>query len=354
MSRDLDAQGFPTPLHYERSWDFTDQPQTFSFPLETVTAGAGAGDDVSATLVGVIPAASRIVGGYLVASIGSAGIDGDNTSAWVITAAGVTMVTTTLEADLVADTPVALSTPTLTDVAAGSAVKLAITNGTTADLNSAVCHVSLELADRDNYPAPGLKVIAPDGGTCVISDGERGELTMSPGSADNGEIYVVATTETIKLAAGRVWEGEIKLQFSEANTDDANVGFGFANAVGENMLIDDGGGPRATGDYVAIWKVDGGTKWRVGAQSNGTQTPTTDADSDVTAGGTSHQWLRCKVTCETATRAYAEFEIAGVNIACIHFDYASATEMQLFAGCKNGGANAETLVIDGMGYASLR
>ena len=113
-------------------------------------------------------------------------------------------------------------------------------------------------------------------------------------------------------------------------------------------------GPVASGDYVGIWKVDGGTVWRAGVQSNGTATPTTDTDSTVTAGGSSYQRLRIKVTCETATRAIAEFEVDGVNIDTVHFSYASATEMQLVAGVKNGGGNAETLNVDYLGYEARR
>jgi len=239
-------------------------------------------------------------------------------------------------------------------LAAGSQVELAITNAGTADLNSTVCHSSLVLADYNNFPAPGLKVIATDGGTCTISDGAKGICALSPGATDNDEIYLVLTTETLKFAAGKVWVAEALIQFTEANTDDANIIFGMANAVAANMLIDDGAGPRVTGDYVAIWKVDGSTVWRAGVQSNGTQKPTTDTDSEVTAGGSSYQTLRIKVSCETSAKAIAEFEVDGQNIATIHFDYASATEMQLFAGAKDGSGNAETLNIDLFGFEAVR
>jgi len=309
---------------------------------------------VAATLIGVIPRTSRLVGAYLVPSINSAGIDANNTSAFVVSIAGTTAISKTNVADIVADTPVAFDAPAVTDVAAGSAVKLAITNGTNADTNSAICHVSLALADANNFPAKGLKVIAPNGGTCTIADGVKGVCALAPGATDNDEIYLATTDETIKFLAGKVFIAETEIQFSEANTDDANVLFGMMNAVAANALIDDGGGPRASGDYAAIWKVDGGTVWRAGVQSNGTQKPTTDTDSEVTAGGSSYQRLRVKVVCETSTRAYAEFSVDGVNIATSLFDYASATEMQLVLGVKSGGANAETLNVDRLNYAVLR
>jgi len=356
MTKDIQLPEFlANRLSYRGWWDFCEQPDTFVLPLEPATAGANAGDDVSAALAGVVPRAAFLIGGALCVSANSAGIDANNTSAWTVTdGAATTLIDKTNAANLVADTPVALAAPSAPNLAANTAVKLAITNGTTADLNSASCLVTLTLADANNYPAPGLKTIAPNGGTATISDGAKGVLAISPGSSDNDEIYVAAAVETLKFAANKVFVAEAYVQFSEANTDDANIIFGLQNAVAANSLIDDGAGPRATGDYVAIWKVDGSTVWRAGVQSNGTQTPTTDTDSEVTAGGPSYQRLRMKIVCETSTRAWAEFTVDGVNIATIHFDYASATEMQAFVGVKNGGGNAETLNVDYFGAEALR
>ena len=341
-------------LSYGRWWDFLDQPDTFQMPLAQVTAHADADGDTSATLVGLVPRAARLIGGALCVSVNSAGIDANNTSNLVISDGSSTVIAKESEDNLVADTPVTLDAPSITDLAANTILKLAITNGTNADLNSAVCQVTLTMADHNNFPAPGLKVIATNGGTCSISDGVKGICALSPGATDNDEIYIVAATETIKFASGKTFILDAELTWTEANTDDANVIFGCMNNVGANALIDDGGGPRATGDYVAMWKVDGGTVWRAGVQSNGTQKPTTDTDSEVTAGGSSYQRLRVKVVCETSTRAYAEFSVDGVNIATTHFDYASATEMQLVLGVKSGGANAETLNVDRLNYAVLR
>jgi hypothetical protein len=352
--KDINSLGHPNNLNYGQWWDFTEQPNVSVFPLAAVSAGANANDDVAATLVGVIPRAMRLVGGYGVVSANSEGIDANNTSAWVVTVAGTTALTKTNVADLVADTPVSMGTPAITDMAAGSAVKLAITNGTNADLNSASCLVSLAVADQGAFPAPGLKVIASDGGTVTISDGAKGVCAISPGSADNNEIYLCTATEIVKLAAGKVWICEALIQFSEAATDDANICFGCSNGIAADELVDNAGGPKATGDYALIWKIDGGTVWRCGVQSNGTATPTTDADSTVTAGGTSYQRLMIKITCETSTRAIAEFFVDGENIGTHHFTYTSATEMAVVAGVKNGGAHAETLNLDYFGYEAVR
>lgn len=352
--KDIESYGHPNPLKYGQFWDFTDQSIIHDVPMETLTAHADADGDTATTLVGVVSKASRLIGGHLVVSANSAGIDANNTSVFTITAAGTTVITKTNTANLVADTPVSLGTPAAVDIAAGSAIKMAIVNGTNADLNAAVCHVTLQMADVANFPAPGLTVIATDGGTVTIADGVKGVCALSPGASDNDEIYLATELEDVKLLANKVFVGEALIQFTEANTDDANVGFFFMNAAAADALVDDGAGPKATGDYVGIWKVDGGTKWYCGAQSNGTATPATDTVSTVTAGGSSYQRLKIKVSCETSTRAIAEFEVDGQNIGTIHFDYASATEMQLMFGVKNGDGNAETLNVDYVGYDVLR
>jgi hypothetical protein len=353
-------------VEFQQGWDFVEPVPAFVLPLEPVTAGANANDDVSATLVGVVPRACRLLGGYLCVSANSTGVaaGSGNDSVWVVTVGGVTALTKTNAAALVADTPVSLGTPAITDMAAGTAIKLAITNGANADLNSAVCHVSLICADVVNFPAPGLKVIATNGGTVTIADGVKGVVALSPGAVDNDEIYLCGSLELYKFAASKTFIAEALIQFTEANTDDANVCFGFMNAVAADSIVDNGGGPKATGDYACIWKIDGGTKWYCGVQSNGTATPTTDTlgsktpagmtPVNVTAGGTAYQRLTVKVRCESSTAAVAEFYVDGVNIGTINFAYASATEMQVFVGVKDGGANAETLNVDYLGARSVR
>ena len=349
-----DIQSLPSPLTYNRLWDFCEPVLSHTILLDPVTAHADAGGDTSATLVGVAPQALRVIGGYVAPSINSAGIDGSNTSAMVIAAAGTTVVSVTHEADIVANTPVALDTPVAPDIAAGSALTLAITNGATADLNSAICHAGLQVADANNYPAPGLTVVTSNTGTVTIADGVKGVCALSPGAADNDEIYMAVAAELHKFANGACFEGEVNLQWSEANTDDANVIFGFMSAVAANSLIDDGAGPRASGDYVALWKVDGGTEYYAGVQANGTAYPTADTLTDTTAGGTSYQKLKIKVSCYSSTQGVAEFWVDETNVATHHFTYASATEMQLFAGVKNGSANAETLNVDWLAYNDNR
>ncbi|MFA6244228.1 MAG: hypothetical protein WC655_25015 [Candidatus Hydrogenedentales bacterium] len=361
MSRALVTPSFleKRENQYGQWWDFTQKPDRLTASVN-VTAGANAGDDTAATPFFMTGARAILVtDGFAQASVNSAGIDANNTSAWVVASlAGTAILTKTHSANTTLATSYNMGAPSASYLAANTGMTFAITNGTTADLNSSVVTATVGYIDADSFMT-GLKVIATDGGTVTVSDGVKGAVALaaSDGTAgDNDEIYLATDTEIIKFAAGKSYMMEALIQFSEANTDDANVFFGSANAFAADMLVDDAGGPKATGDYVGMWKVDGGTKWYCGAQSNGTATPSVDALGvpNTTAGGSSYQKLTIEVLCLTSTRAKATFRVDGTTIGDVDFVYSSATEQQMGLGIKNGSANKETLTVDYMGYEQIR
>lgn len=342
----------------EKFWDFTEQPERLT-ATAVVTAGANANDDVAAFpffATGTRPV--LVTDAFCTINANSTAVDANNTSAWAIAGGGNTLVTKTFSTDLVAGTSYNMGAIATGYVAANSSLTLAITNGATADLNSGVCCVTVGYTPAGSF-MDGLKVIATDGGTVTVADGVNGALALAASDAtagDNDEIYLATDTELFKFAAGYTFEAECKLKYAEANTDDANVIFGFVSGVAGDVLVDAGGGPVATGDYVAFWKVDGGTQWYVGTQSNGTAVPTADtlATPFTTAASTAYQKLHIKVVCGTSTQAQATFSINGVVVGDIHFAYSSATEMALVAGIKNGSTNKETLYLEYLGYANAR
>ena len=88
-----------------------------------------------------------------------------------------------------------------------------------------------------------------DGGSCAIdADGTGGVVQLITGATDNDEIALATTNELFLFAADRALYAEVRIQFTEANTDDANVMFGFMDAMGANALLDNGGGPAASFD----------------------------------------------------------------------------------------------------------
>jgi hypothetical protein len=203
--------------------------------------------------------------------------------------------------------------------------------------------------------------IATDSGTLTVADAVGGILTIAASDgtvADNDQSYLRTTTELFKFGTQQI-VFEARVQFAEANTDDANVILGLMNAVAAEALVDDGGGPKASFSGMVLYKIDGGTKWIFATSIGTTRTTTTTSQ---TAGGASYATIRLVYTLDGAT-GYGEAvpyydgqQMTDANGTLVkhRFAYASATEMHAFAGLKNGGSNAETLQIDYLGCAQRR
>jgi hypothetical protein len=196
-----------------------------------------------------------------------------------------------------------------------------------------------------------------DSGTASVGDAVGGIIALVPSDgtvADNDEAYIESANEVFKFAARKPLLFEARVQFTEANVDDANVLVGLLDAVGANSLQDNGGGPPASYSGANFHKVDGSTVWQT-ETSNGTTQTTTEltaantnnlAKRAVTAGGSAYQTLRIEYQPYSSTNAYVTFSVDGVVVAQHDYVFTSATEMQIGIGVKNGGANNETLNVD--------
>ena len=192
-----------------------------------------------------------------------------------------------------------------------------------------------------------------DTGTVTIGDAVGGIVALVPSDgtvADNDEAYLATPNEVFKFAAGKPIWCEAYVQFTEANTDDANIAFGMANAVAANLLVDNGAGFRTSGSIIAFLKVDGETVWRVVSRCNATLNNTL---TTITAGGAAYQRLQIECVDRDPTYFKVMFKIddqyaRGTDGRVIEhiLPFASATEMQLFLGVKNGDTNLETLNCD--------
>lgn len=205
-------------------------------------------------------------------------------------------------------------------------------------------------------------LVADASTSAAVTDAAGGVIALGTAATDNNEAAVKTTKEVFLFAANKPIVAECRLKYAEANTDDANVFFGLADALGANMLVDDGAGPKTSFSGCGFYKVDGGTRWQVVSSVGTTQTKT---DTAHTAGGSSYQTLRVEVHPNAdGTTADVIFSIdtaGGQNLSqCRYQDdsnvrlntirhtitLSGATEMQLGAYVKAGGANAETLNVD--------
>ena len=205
----------------------------------------------------------------------------------------------------------------------------------------------------------GWTSLVVDAGTSVaVNDAVGGRATLTTGATDNNEASLRSTTEIYLVAAGKPLFCEARIQYTEANTDDANVMFGFMSALAANSLVDDGAGVRTSGSLAVIYKIDGGTVWRCANRDNdGAE----DTVSTTTAGGTSFQTLRIEILDNgtlPATVVYYVDDVALVDANGIvikhQFTLTSSTEMNLGLYVKAGGANSEVVLCDYMGGWQLR
>lgn len=355
----ISSDPFGTARIYGFNDDFLDlEERNHQFILPDEDAGV----DTAATII-FNPTFPVHVTDVVITSDGTSSSAPDDTdpSVWTVTDGAVNMVTqtynstTAFPADNV-QTSLGTITPNLGGVPAGGRVELAVTNTTNANLKSIVVNVVYTTV------APNWAVIAPDDGFVSVADGVKGIIALAASDAtegDNDEIYLVSNKELFKFLDNKPIVCEIFSQFTEANTDDANVMFGLMDGVAADSLADDGAGPKSSYSGCVFYKVDGGTVWVCESSLSTTQITNT---TKTTAGGSSFQRLRIEVQPVSSTEAVITFFIDGAqardtstNLPISHrLTYTSATEMQLVAAVKNGSTNVETLNIDSMGCFALR
>lgn len=185
----------------------------------------------------------------------------------------------------------------------------------------------------------------------------RSRVVITTGALDNHEAGLFTTNELFKFLANKSIVGEGLIQYTEAATDDANVAFGFADAMGANLITDNGAGITAT-DGVLIYKTDGSTVWKFHTEINGAEL---DSTSTTTAGGAAAQQLRIDVLPRSATEFECRPFVDGVQLKdangkpIMHVvTLGTATDMDFGVYAKSGGASGEVVNVDYLYAAQLR
>jgi hypothetical protein len=214
--------------------------------------------------------------------------------------------------------------------------------------------------DFTEYTSTQRWTTVGDGPTVTVDDARCGILKCTTLAVDNDEIYIVSTAEIFKVLAGKPIQVETRIQYSEANVNDANICFGVAQEAGANLLVDAGAGLATTLDGALFYKVDGETRWRVGSSNATAQTLT---ETQTTAGGSSYQTLQiiinpvssvtAKVTFHIDTAGERDFDQCrryGANVREPDIEHdltiTGLLEMHVVVGVKAGDTNAETLNVD--------
>ncbi len=209
----------------------------------------------------------------------------------------------------------------------------------------------------------GWTTVTAGGGTAAVNDGNGGILTLAPtDSTLNREVYVKGSHQLFTFAANQPMMCEAFLQYSEANTNKANIAFGFMSSVGAASMQDNTGEPKTNFSGAVIYKVPGGTQWKTCSSIGTTQTV---SQSDTTAGGSAYVRLRIEVMPVSSTLAEVTYYVNGIQLKTSggrpgtslikdQMTYTGALSMAVFMCCKNGSTTAESLLVDYVGCEYLR
>jgi hypothetical protein len=197
------------------------------------------------------------------------------------------------------------------------------------------------------------KVTSIDG-TATVLDAAGGKIAIASAvaTAGNEECLLKSNKESFKFAAAKPLLFEALVDFTETQTNQANVIAGLMDAVAAGSLQDNGAGPKASYSGAVFFKVDGETVWQCESSIGAAQVTT---KTDVTAGGADPQRLAIEFQPLTSTLGEVRFFIDDELVAKHEITFTSATEMQVVLGVKDGDVNdVETLNVDYAACYQLR
>jgi hypothetical protein len=174
----------------------------------------------------------------------------------------------------------------------------------------------------------------------AMTDAAGGVLGIVTSGVDNTASLIASTNELFSLSAGKKLYFEARVKVAEANTDDINIYVGLTEGVPADAvpMLNNGGGV-ADDDHIGFYKADGGTVWVAKNGDGAAHYTTTNLSTRSIAA-----YQRLGFVADTGQ---IDFYIDGQKVAT-HTTYLPTADelMHLVIGCKAGGANAETLLLD--------
>lgn len=173
----------------------------------------------------------------------------------------------------------------------------------------------------------------------AMTDAKGGVLGIVTSGVDNTASLIISTNELFCVSAGKRLFFEARVKLAEANVDDINIFVGLTEGTPADAvpMLNNGGGV-ADDDHIGFYKADGGTVW-LAKTGDGAA-----AYESTSVGTRGTDWVRLGFI---ATPAQVDFYIDGQKVATHSTTLPTADElMHLVIGCKAGGGNAETLLLD--------
>lgn len=208
--------------------------------------------------------------------------------------------------------------------------------------------------DFVNYNDENYTIVTAADGTVTLTDGAQGGVAIKSAVASAGgneDCYLISEPEAFLLAADKPIVFEARVQATEDDTNQNNLFVGLTDGAAANLLVDDGAGPKTSGNTICFYKVDGGLNWYAYARD--------DADADVVneelnatnskdgtahvGSGSAHQTLSIEVLpYGGGTKADIKWYIDGVLVYDkVGWDFGTPSAMQCVAGVKDGDAGDE-------------
>lgn len=178
----------------------------------------------------------------------------------------------------------------------------------------------------------------------IDADYVGGAVEMVTGATDNNEGYLYSAANAFKFTTNKKVFFEVRIELTEANTDDANWCAGLCSVKAANTLVDNGAGMVTTFDGAMFYKVDGTMKIYFMVSNGATQG--TPLDCGTFVSGTVYK-LGFLYDYNDGVTAYVTPFVDGVAKTTQELTI-SGLDASLYAvlGVKAGGANAETFKID--------
>lgn len=198
-------------------------------------------------------------------------------------------------------------------------------------------------------------VVTTTDGSVLQRDSAPGGVDILTAAATGGneETYLIREAETFKFAANKPLVFEALVQATEDDTNQNNLIVGLTDGAAAALMTDNGGGPKAGGNTLAFYKVDGGLNWWIHARDeqdgNVYSVELTAANSlDKVAhvgSGAAHQRLRIEFLPKQGTLSDVVYYIDGVAVYKLtDWDFGTPTDMQAVCGAKDGDSGDEVTI----------
>lgn len=191
-----------------------------------------------------------------------------------------------------------------------------------------------------------------DGSVLLLDSAPGGVAILTAAATGGNEATTLAREpEAFKLAADKPLFFKAIVQATEDDTNQNNLFVGLTDGAAATLLQDNGGGPKASGNSLCFFKVDGELNWHVYGRDesdadvfNVELTAANSLDKVAHVGsGAAKQRLEIEFLPKSATQADVVFYIDGVAVyKRTDWLYSgTATDLQAVASAKDGDSGDE-------------